>query len=95
MDAIFELNGYEKNREYEKLADMMLTQSVVCILDYGKDCRDVAHTLWNPTQDGRGIWQLSARGVTYIYAWDRNDFIGQCARQNVDIIFPNTRMSGH
>ena len=89
MDTIFEIKGYESSRDYERLADIMQTQSVVCIVDYMKDCRDVAHTLWSPSEDGRGIWQLSARGIGYIYAWGRDDFICKCKHLNVDIIFPN------
>jgi hypothetical protein len=89
MDTIFELKGYENNRDYERLADIMQTQSVVCIVDYMKDCRDVAHTIWSPSEDGRGIWQLSARGIGYVYAWGREDFICKCRHLNVDIIFPN------
>ena len=89
MDTIFKIEGYETSRDYERLADLMQTQSVVCIVDYGNDCRDVAHTLWSPSNDGKGIWQLSGRGIGYIYGWNREDFIQQCGRANVEIILPN------
>lgn len=89
MDTIFKISGYDISRDYERLADAMQTQSVICIVDYGKDCRDVAHTLWSPSRDGKGVWQLSARGIGYIYAFSRADFISQCTRTNVDALMPN------
>lgn len=73
MATIFTISGYKTSRDYERLADAMQRQSIICVVDYGKDCRDVAHTLWSPSNDGNGVWQLSARGIGYIYAyWEAN-----------------------
>jgi hypothetical protein len=90
-DTIFKILGYETSRDYERLADLMQRQSVICIVDYGKDCRDVAHTLWSPSRDGNGVWQLSARGIGYVYAFSRAEFINQCVRANVDVLMPNDK----
>jgi hypothetical protein len=90
MDPIYQISGYETGKEYEWLADAMQSQSVICITDYGKYCRDVAHTLWTPSSDGDGIWQLSGRGITYIYATSREEFIRQCEQYNVEVLMPNT-----
>lgn len=92
MDTIFTISGYKTSRDYERLADEMQRQSVICIVDCGKDCRDVAHTLWSPSKDGNGVWQLSARGVGYVHAFSRSDFIGQCVRNNVDVLMPNDEL---
>jgi len=89
MTTIFQIGGYDTSRDYEQLADLMQKQSVICIVDYERDCRDVAHTLWSPSHDGEGVWQLSARGITYIYGFNREDFIKQCQSRNVEIIFPH------
>lgn len=93
MDTVFKISGYETTRDYERLADVMQRQSVICLVDYGKDCRDVAHTLWSPSGDGAGVWQLSARGIGYVYGFSRADFIAQCARANVDALMPTGETS--
>lgn len=58
----------------------MQSQSVVCIVDHCDDCRDVARTFFH-----KGIWQISARGINYVYAWDKHVFINICKRLNVEI----------
>ena len=93
MDTIFQISGYKTSRDYERLADTMQEQSVICIVDYGKDCRDVAHTLWSPSRDGKGVWQLSARGIGYVYALSRSDFISKCTCANVDALMPDVQSS--
>ena len=86
--TIFKISGYKPSREYDKLADEMQVRSIICLVDYGDDCRDVAHTLWSPSEDGTGCWMLSARGITYICAFSREEFINQCVRANVEVLIP-------
>ena len=90
MDTIFAITGYPVLRDYDLLAFLMQRQSVICIVDYGKegDIRDVGHTLWSPSGDGAGVWQLSARGIGYIYAFSREQFLAECAAANVEFIVP-------
>lgn len=90
--TIFEISGYKSSREYDKLADEMQVRSIICIVDYDGDCRDVAHTLWSPSEDGAGCWMLSARGISYICAFSREDFIKQCVRANVEVLMSITNI---
>jgi hypothetical protein len=87
-EPIFLVSGYQTSKDYERLADLMQKQSVICMVDYGKDCRDVAHTLWLPSESNDGFWQLSARGIGYVYGTSRQEFIAQCQKHNVEVIFP-------
>ena len=90
--SVFEISGYSLSREYDKLANEMQVRSIICIVDYHGDCRDVAHTLWSPSPDGNGFWQLSARGISYISAFSREDFIKQCVCANVEVLMPITNI---
>lgn len=80
-DPVFLVSGYAVNRDYEWLADEMERRSLICLVDFDDDLRDVAHTIWTP-----GLWQLSARGTCYVWARSREEFIRDCARANVEII---------
>lgn len=89
MDPSFAITGYPVSRDYDLLAFLMQRQSLLCIVDYGKDggIRDVGKTLWSADRSG-GVWQLSARGIGYIYAFSREEFIAECAKANVEFIVP-------
>ena len=79
------------SRDYEKLADLMQQQSVICVVDYkfrnDPDnlgiARDVAQTIFYPTR-----WTISARGISYVYAQDRASFIQACTDSNVEWLEP-------
>lgn len=90
MSTIYQMTGYALSQDYERLADAMQVESVICILDYERDLRDVAHTIWSPSKNEEGIYQISARGTGYIYAFNRADFIAQCQKYHVGAIFPTT-----
>jgi hypothetical protein len=89
MKTVFAIIDYKTSRDYDRLADLMQTQSAICIIDYNS-CRDVAHTIWIECRAGDGIWEISSRGISYIYAVNKDDFIQQCCAQNVEVIFPGT-----
>lgn len=87
-DFVYEVTGYTTSRDYEKLTVLMQVQSIICIVNYGDDCRDVAHTIWSKYEKG-GAWQISARGTGYIYAFDKETFIAACKTYNVEFIVPS------
>ncbi len=80
---IRDITGYQVSRDYEALADLMQAQSVVCTVRYGNTCRDVAHTVC----DGRAF-RISARGIGYVDAIGREDFIKQCTADDVEWLRP-------
>lgn len=88
MRIVHEVTGYETSRDYEKLADLMQSQSVICIVDYD-ECRDVAKTMFEKLQTGRAVWQISTRGTCYIYVWSIDGFMKQCKHLNVEFIIPS------
>lgn len=91
MKIVHEVAGYETSRDYEKLADLMQSQSVICMVDcYNGDFRDICQTIFSPADIGiKETWQISARGISYVYQWDRAGFIRQCERSNVEFIIPS------
>ncbi len=93
MDTIYQISGYDVSADYDRLADEMQKRSLICIVDYEGDLRDVAHTIWSPSKDGNGTWQLSARGITYIYAFSREEFLLRCSQYHVEVLMPNDEMT--
>lgn len=61
MNTIRQITGYQTSRDYALLWKLAHEQSVVCACDYGKDCRDVAQTLF---MDDSDVVQISARGIS-------------------------------
>lgn len=83
-----EVTGYETSRDYELLFELAKRQSVICIVDYNKDCRDVAHTLFI----GK-MGQISARGISYLHVFtDESDakekFVQYCGEINLEFLPP-------
>ena len=90
MDTVRNIEGYKTSRDYKELFEMMTKASVVCVVDYGETgrCRDVAHTLFRD-----GVYQISARGISYVCAETLEEFIKQCESDNVEFIPPNRAMN--
>jgi len=77
-------HGYSVSRDYAALYEMAQSQSVVCFVDY-HECRDVACTLVR-----RGDIEIGARGIGYVWATSKGEFVLQCRRLNVEFIpLPN------
>lgn len=77
-----ENHRYKTSKDYEHLFDLMQKTEVVCIVDY-LSCRDIASTLLS----GK-MFSVSARGISYISAFTKEQFIGQCAQYNLEYIKP-------
>ena len=83
MSVIRNVEKYETSRDYELLADLMEKTSIVCIVDH-LECRDVCHTIVYKNDR-----QLSARGISYIWADTKEGFIKQCTLYDVEFLVPN------
>lgn len=80
-------HGYNVSRDYDALYDMARSKSVVCFVDY-HECRDVAATI---ARTGGDV-EVSARGISYVWATSKDDFVMQCRRLNVEFIpLPNVK----
>lgn len=79
--------GYPLSKDYALLAQLMLEQSVICIVDY-QDVRDVAQTLYSEYGPDMTVFQVSARGISYVYAHDIEEFKRMCMRYRVEFIVP-------
>ena len=88
MPTVDKIEGYPLSRDYERLAELVTKSSIACIVDFDHDCRDIAHTIYSSSS---GTWQVSARGIGYIWAASKEDFIQQCERLNLEYFdFPRT-----
>ena len=80
-------HAYHTSRDYERLYDLGKETGVVCFVDTvfreGDVCRDIAATQYHD-----GVMQISCRGTSYIYAFDRETFLRHCAKYNVEFIEP-------
>lgn len=78
---------YDISRDYDLLAELMQQTAVVCFIDYnwsdGGVTRDVAATVYR-----NGIFDISCRGTSYAYSFDRDMFIQCCRKYNVEFIIP-------
>ena len=93
MSLIHKVTGYKTSRDYARLVELMKQGAVICIVDYDRthDCRDIAHTIFEAdTGRGDSMFQISARGISYVYAWDEAGFIKQCQRTNCEFIEPTS-----
>lgn len=80
-------HGYKTSRDYSALYDLALKQAVICIVDYNKS-RDTAATIFHG-----GTLQVSARGICYISAETREDFVSQCGQADLEYLDPESQVA--
>lgn len=85
--AIIKIDRYRTSRDYEWLVNTMKKTSLVCIVDYSEDCRDVARTIYSC--DPFPYFRIGARGIGYLEDDNEQGFIAQCRKYNVEILIPN------
>lgn len=87
----FVLAGYAGSIDYERLAGLAAKTSIICIVDYDMPgvgtVRDVARTQY-ALHRGEEVFMVCARGISYIHAFGRADFIGLCALRHVEFVEP-------
>lgn len=85
-------HGYETSRDYELLAGLMQKTGVVCFIDHtwsdGAVTRDIAATVFAGTIGGDEIYDISCRGTSYCYSFNRQMFLECCQKYNVEFIIP-------
>jgi hypothetical protein len=84
---VYQLAGYNGSRDYGRLADLARVRSIICIVDY-QECRDVAHTIFTTCGANLESWCVSGRGIGYVHAFNRADFIARCEAANLEFIEP-------
>lgn len=85
--------SYKTSKDYALLSELAKTQSVICIVDYQEDSRDVARAMYSTLHDGQEEWNVSARGTCYVMAWSLVKFIARCEAINLEFIVPEERGS--
>lgn len=89
MGIIRGIQNYRLSRDYDTLWELAKEQSVVCQVDY-YGTKDIAQTIHQcePT-----VWtQVSARGMSYIWAEDKEEFSVICESVNLEWIVPESLM---
>lgn len=87
MDNARIITGYTVSRDYERLADLARSQSIICIVDYERSMRDIARTMYRCRGDDE-YWEVGARGTGYIVAFERAEFILACRAVNLEFLDP-------
>jgi hypothetical protein len=83
MTVVRAITNYNTSRDYELLFELMQKSSIVCIVDYNF-ARDVAQTLCKC-----GDYQICARGIGYLWAENKEEFLKYCEMYNVEFVVPN------
>ena len=83
-----QLAPYIGSRDYARLAELAKTQSLICIVDF-RERRDVARTHYH-SRGQEEFWAVGARGISYLDAFTREEFIKLCEQGNVEFIEPPT-----
>lgn len=87
MSTPYVISGYCSSKDYALLAELSRTQSVICIVDYNPGLRDVARTFYRAHGEEEH-WSVSARGISYIEAFNRKEFLALCVHRNLEFILP-------
>lgn len=84
-------HNYATVRDYDFLWTLLKTTPVICISSLIQDGvqpdkwhRDIAVTQW-----AHGMAKIGARGLCYVWAADKEQFIEECKRCDVEYILPN------
>ncbi|MFP3637828.1 helix-turn-helix domain-containing protein [Paraburkholderia sp. SIMBA_054] len=87
---------YATSQDYRRLAVLARTASIICTVDYHfRDVgivRDVGRTQYALRRDEE-IFEVSARGIGYVYAFGEDEFVALCAARNIEFIEPR-RITG-
>lgn len=90
MTAINQIDESNFSDDYTQLVELMKVRSRVCVVDYSyrddgdPPTRDIAKTIFSGTD--RPIYQVSARGMGYLWAENEKDFIDQCQKYNLKFL---------
>lgn len=74
---------------YSLLINLVRNFRLICLLSYNS-CRDVAQASFRETPDGP-IFEVSARGTTYITAYNEDCFTKECEKWELEFIPPSLR----
>lgn len=83
---------YKTSKDYARLYDLAKEHRIICITDY-MNCRDVCKSIYHPAGRFQEVVELSARGISYIYAHTKEEFIQQCTKDNVEFIEPESEVT--
>ncbi|MBW4580722.1 MAG: hypothetical protein KME42_14245 [Tildeniella nuda ZEHNDER 1965/U140] len=87
MTTIRAVDESNFSNDYAYFVEQMQVRSLICLIDFNQlrdgslIARDVAHTLYAPNN-----YQVSARGIGYIWAETEAEFIDCCERYNVKFV---------
>jgi hypothetical protein len=84
--------GYYLSTDYKRLWEIAQNEAVICVVDNifqdGHKCRDVGITSFSGT-----IFEILARGICYLCAFNKKGFIESCEKLNVEFIDPGKHYS--
>jgi hypothetical protein len=87
MFRIRNIKDYPVSTNYEKLWELAQKQGVICIVDYDRInswlVRDVCSTIFSQHN-----YEVSARGIAYISAETKEEFLEQCKKRCLVWVLP-------
>jgi hypothetical protein len=84
--VINKITGYKTSSDYDRLAEIMAEQLVICLVEFGESGQlDIGKTLYCSET---GVYRILMRGSGDIYASDVASFLRDCKLQRVEFIEP-------
>ena len=81
---ILKIRTGKTSKNYKKLYKKMQKKRIICIVDYGaNNIRDIAMT--QPVFK-KNYLTVSSRGVEYVSAFSKKEFINQCKEMNLEYL---------
>jgi hypothetical protein len=83
------IEGYKTSKDYELLFQLMQKSSIICMVDYlnylgESNKKDIAQTFYSEDN----FCRICARGITYVWGENKEHFIRECIKSNVEFIEP-------
>lgn len=83
--------SYPTSRNYPRLAELSKNARIVCFVNHRNNVmlRDVALSYYSVIDISfQECWTVSARGTSYINAFNLEEFFAQCQAANLEFIDP-------
>jgi hypothetical protein len=80
------LAKYQGSRDYLRLVELIRDAGIICTVAFGKGV-DVA-VAWRRPHHDEWMYEVSARGIGYIIAFNVEDFISLCEHGCVEFFDP-------
>lgn len=83
-------HGYETSKDYQLLFELMKRNRIICFIPFDEEFEDgyILKDVCQTKATDEGYFDVSARGYSYITAFNREDFIKKCESAKLEFVNP-------